>query len=117
MEHKLPGHLSAPSHAWAAAVLSEFDATDSQFALVVAAAEAWDRAQQARRSIARHGAYLEDRFGQLRPHPGINVERDARAAFARIVAQLKLDADEPEDNARSQPRTLRGTFRKPGAPR
>jgi hypothetical protein len=101
MGHKLPGHISSSSRSWAESVLDEFEATASQVRLVIAAAEAWDRAQQARRAISRDGAYWTDRLENLRPHPGLAVERESRAAFARIVGQLGPDAaDDPEERRR-----------------
>jgi hypothetical protein len=106
VEHKLPGHLTRSATSWARSVLDDFDATESQVRLVIAAAEAWDRAQQARRAVSRDGAYWKDRLGNLRPHPGLAVERESRAAFARIVGQLDLDAapdDEPERRRPSTP--------------
>lgn len=105
--HGLPGHLSRSSSSWAESVLDDFDASDSQLRLVIAAAEAWDRAAQARRAIARDGAYVDDRYGSPKAHPAIAVERDSRAAFARVVGQLGLDATE-EDPAPS--RDSRGHF-------
>jgi hypothetical protein len=58
------------------------------------AAEAWDRTQQAREILARDGITVEGREG-VKAHPAIMIERDSRLAFARLVAQLSLDNDEP----------------------
>jgi phage terminase small subunit len=46
--------------------------------------------------IAQDGITIVGREGGSRPHPAIAIERDARIAFARLVAQLSLDgAEEP----------------------
>jgi hypothetical protein len=110
--HGLPGHLSRSILTWASDVLDDFDASESQRRLIIAAAEAWDRAAQARRAIARDGAYVTDRYGSPKAHPAIAVERDSRAAFARILAQLGLDAVE-EDEPQAPTRNARGHFSRP----
>ena len=49
-----------------------------------------DRIAAAERDILAAGALLPDRFGQLKPHPGIAVVRDYRGLFGRLVGQLGL---------------------------
>jgi phage terminase small subunit len=53
--------------------------------------EALDRAEEARKAIAQVGAYVPDRFGQLKPHPALMVERDSRASAAKLARELALD--------------------------
>lgn len=51
---------------------------------------------EARERVSKEGLTVEGREG-LKTHPSVAIERDARAAFARLVAQLGLDdADEPK---------------------
>jgi phage terminase small subunit len=64
--------------------------------LLAAAAETWDRAQEAREAIAKHGAFYNDRFGAPRAHPAITAERDAKILFARLLRELRLDLDAPD---------------------
>ena len=64
--------------------------------VLAAACEAWDRAEEARQRIAADGPYLADRFGQLKPHPALAVERDGRVAFLRSLRELSLDAAPPD---------------------
>jgi len=68
--------------------------------LLTLAAEAWDRAQEARVALAQHGTTYTDRFGQPRARPEVNIERDARIAFARLLRELDLDG-EPGTRMRS----------------
>ena len=65
--------------------------------LLTMACEAWDRAAQAREIMAKDGIVIGGREAAVRPHPCIAIERDARIAFARLVAQLNLDAELPAD--------------------
>jgi hypothetical protein len=60
------------------------------------AAEAWDRAEQAREAIAQHGMTFMDRFGQPHARPEIAIERDNRIAFARLLRELALDVEAPD---------------------
>lgn len=67
--------------------------------LLTLAAEAWDRKQQARRALVKHGTTYTDRFGQPRARPEIAIERDSCLAFARLVRELGLKELEPPDGA------------------
>jgi P27 family predicted phage terminase small subunit len=95
---QVPSHLGTKARAWAESVLTEAGsaASETDLKLVTLAAEALDRASTARRQIAREGITYTDRFGAPRAHPAVAIERDARAAFSRLVAQLGLDDTDPE---------------------
>lgn len=94
MTAKLPGppkHLAATGKRLWTSVLSEFTVDDAAgLALLRAACEAADRADQARRRIAREGAVVKDRFGQLKAHPAVAIERDARAAMISAFRAMHL---------------------------
>lgn len=63
--------------------------------LLALACEASDRAEEARRIIAREGMTYPDRFGAPRRHPACAIEAESRAAFGRLVRQLALDEVAP----------------------
>ncbi|MGI8556853.1 MAG: P27 family phage terminase small subunit [Solirubrobacteraceae bacterium] len=86
-----PAHLTRSTRAWWRSVAGEYDLEGHHLRLLTLAAEAYDRAQEAREAVARDGAYAADRFGALKAHPAIAVERDSRIAFARLVRELDLD--------------------------
>jgi phage terminase small subunit len=65
--------------------------------LLEMACDAWDRACQAREILAKDGIVIGGREAAVRPHPAVAIERDARIAFARLVAQLNLDTELPVD--------------------
>jgi P27 family predicted phage terminase small subunit len=98
-------HLSAWSKRWVAGILGDAGetATDTDRKLLVLAAEAADTAATARRLVRREGIVFTDRLSNIRAHPAVAIEREARAAFSRIVAQLGLDV-----HASAEPR---GTYR------
>jgi P27 family predicted phage terminase small subunit len=86
-----PRHLSRASKRWFRRVRADYELTEPAFRLLVAACEAWDRTVEAREAIENDGAYRADRYGQLRPHPALAVERDTRIAFARLVRELGFE--------------------------
>lgn len=65
--------------------------------LLQLAAESWDRGQQAREALGKHGITFTDRFGAPHARPEVAIERDARIAFARLLRELALDVDPPAD--------------------
>ena len=91
---RAPSHLTDATKAWYASVCRDYALEGHHLRLLQLAAEAWDRCQQAREILARDGITIEGREGGMRPHPAIAIERDSRLAFARLVAQLGLEAEE-----------------------
>jgi P27 family predicted phage terminase small subunit len=100
---KAPQHLSQKARRWWQSVARTFKFEDYDLQTLTMAAEALDRAEEARLRIEADGAFIQGRYG-LRAHPAIAVERDSRIAFARICRELNLSA-EP---GKSQPPALRG---------
>ena len=87
-----PPHLDGPeAELWASLVSSfAFDDPASR-AILEAACEARGRMRRCREQIDGEGMTTRDRFGQLRAHPLIAAERDARAAFLAAARTLNLD--------------------------
>ena len=94
---KPPSHLRAATKAWWVSVHEDYELAEHHSRLLTMAAEAWDRACEAREILARDGIVIGGREAAVRPHPCIAIERDARIAFARLIAQLSLDDDAPVD--------------------
>jgi P27 family predicted phage terminase small subunit len=86
-----PKHLSLPARRLFDGIhkLYELEAHDD--AVLVKALEAWDRAEQARVVLATEGLTVTSRFGEVRVHPLVAVERDSRSAFLAAMRQLGLD--------------------------
>jgi P27 family predicted phage terminase small subunit len=87
-----PSHLRPATRAWFEAVLAGYVMEEHHVRLLTLAGEAWDRNTEARERLAKDGLTIEGREG-MKVHPCVAIERDARAAFARLVAQLGLDDD------------------------
>jgi P27 family predicted phage terminase small subunit len=72
-------------------VLETFELEEHHIKLLQLACEAWDRAQGARAVVAKQGLTVTNARGDVKAHPLIAVERDARTLFARLIRELDLD--------------------------
>ncbi|MBI68520.1 MAG: hypothetical protein CMJ38_00555 [Phycisphaerae bacterium] len=97
MNKKAPIHLQEDTAKWWEQVAKDYELEAHHLRLLTLAAEAWDRCQQARGAIEKHGLTFNDRFEQPRPRPEVSVERDNRIAFARLLRELALDVPDVED--------------------
>jgi hypothetical protein len=79
--------------------------------LLEAAADAWDRMVQARTQLATDGLTVEGAHGK-KTHLAVNVERDSRAAFARLVRELDLDEPVPSPGRYMPPPAIRSNKRR-----
>ena len=96
MKEIIPEHLRPETAEWVRFILSEYDLESHHVKILVQAAECLDRIIEARETIEAEGAYFHDRFGQPRVHPAVDVERNGRIVFARLVRELNL-SQEPDD--------------------
>lgn len=103
---KAPRHLRPDTAKWWDLTLETYDLAEHHIKLLTLAAEALDRGIEAREAIAADGAYVPDRYGTIRAHPAVAVERDSRLAFARLVRELNLD----EDPAPTRPPQIAGRY-------
>lgn len=63
--------------------------------LLLAAAEAYQRCDEARKIIRKSGGcVITDRFGQVKPHPAVAIERDARTQLIAALRALNLNPGE-----------------------
>src|SRR5262245_14628243 len=88
---KPPKHLRPATKRWWASVMLDYSLDPHHLKLLLRAAEAFDRGEEAREAIARHGLVYTDRFGAPRARPEVAVERDSRIGFARLLRELGLD--------------------------
>jgi phage terminase small subunit len=93
---KAPSHLRTATRRWYLDVLEHFDLEEHHERLLRAAAECWDRLQQAREVLAKEGIVVPGRYGP-RAHPAVAIERDTRLAFARLLRELDLDGEPGPD--------------------
>jgi P27 family predicted phage terminase small subunit len=90
--------LSPEAKRWRAKLTREYDIVDEAGLLILQTAlEAFDRMRQAQQQVAADGVTFTDRFGQIKAHPLLPVERDARAAFLAGLRSLNLDLEPLHD--------------------
>lgn len=96
-DSKAPKHLRADARRMWDRLRADYAIDDSAgLALLQAACEAYQRAQEARERIDKDGAILKDRFKQLKPHPACVIERDARSQMINALRALRLAPDESQ---------------------
>jgi phage terminase small subunit len=95
-----PKHLRPDTAEWWRSVAKDYALEPHHLRLLTLAAESWDRGVEAREAIAKHGAVYVDRFEQPRARPEVAIERDSRISFARLVRELALDLDPPDEAGR-----------------
>ena len=95
-----PKHLKPETRAWWKQVTADFALELHHLRLLQAACEAWDRLQQARETLAADGIVFKDDRGNIRAHPAVAIEKDARTGFARLLRELDLDIDAPPQSRR-----------------
>ena len=84
----------AESERWRKALIAEFGIEDAGGLLILqTAAEAFVRMRLAQESIHKDGMTTTDRWGQVKPHPLLNTERDARGQLLGAIKQLNLDLE------------------------
>jgi phage terminase small subunit len=90
-----PSHLSPRCKTLYRELAADYHLADEPHALETLrlALESLDRAEQARAQIAKDGAYPTDRWGQVKAHPALAVERDSTIRVARLFRELSLDAE------------------------
>jgi len=94
---RAPTHLSRGARRWWRAVVEGYDLETHHLVILTAAAEAWDRKEQARGLIAEEGTVIWDVSGERVTHPAVQVEDTAARRMASLIQDLGLDATPPQD--------------------
>ena len=92
---RAPAHLSLASRRLFRSVVESYQLEDWHVRLLTTALEAQDTAEEARLRIEQDGPFVATRFGELKSHPAIAVQRDAQAAALRAWKALGLDVESP----------------------
>ena len=75
-----PEHLSKGALQLFMSLQADYGIYDSAgIALLTCAAECWDRCRSAREIIEKDGDFVTDRYGAIKIHPAIRVERDSQS--------------------------------------
>ena len=101
---KAPKHLRKETKVFWCSVVRDFHMEPHHTRVLTHACETWDRVVEAREAVASTGPFFKNRHGEIKPHPGLAVERDGRALFARLIRELNLDVDSPAEPYSRPPR-------------
>jgi phage terminase small subunit len=94
---RAPTHLSPATAQWWRNTVNEFQLEAHHERLLTLAAEAYDRAEQARKALEEHGLMHVDKAGRPHARPEVAIEKDSRIAFARLLRELDLDGGSAPD--------------------
>jgi phage terminase small subunit len=90
-------------------VLRGWELEEHHRRLLELAAQAWDRAAEARERLAVEGLTVKTtERGGMKTHPLVRVEADSSALFARLVRELDLDLARPAESRPPALRSIRG---------
>ena len=95
-----PSHLSRRSKRWWRSVIEVHDLEPHHLAILTAAAEAWDRKEEARLIIEVEGIVIREDRSPPVAHPAVQVEDVAAMRFANLVREIGLDASSPDGRLR-----------------
>lgn len=98
MKHNPPKHISAEAKRWWRKIQVEYEIEDDTGKLLLQTAmEAFDRTVNCRTLIDADGEIVNDRFGQMKSHPLLAAERDARSQLLNALKSLNLDLEPLRD--------------------
>jgi P27 family predicted phage terminase small subunit len=91
---KAPKGLSASTKFWWVRLRDDYGVADSEGLLLLeVAARALDRLNEIQAIITKDGAAVTDRFGQVKPHPLLTAEKDARHGLLAALKALGLEQE------------------------
>jgi phage terminase small subunit len=92
-----PEYLEATTQEWFLSVMANYQMEPHHVRLLTAACECWDRMQAAREAIREHGLTMTDpKTGVVRARPEINIERDSKIVFMKLLRELNLSETPPD---------------------
>ena len=95
---KAPKTLSREARTWWHRLQIEYPLADAAgLFLLETALTAFDRMREAQKAIADQGVTVVDRWGQTKPNPAAQIERDSRAGMLAAFKELRLDVEPLRD--------------------
>lgn len=88
-----PGHLTELSKERWTRIVDEYEIDSAAARILETFFDALERRDEARTSIAEHGALIKDRFGVLKVNPATSIERDSTLIMHRAFRLLGMDQE------------------------
>jgi phage terminase small subunit len=95
-----PAYLSDDTKAFWAAIVSTWSLEVHHLELLGAACECLDKIEAARRIVAQEGIVIRDRFDKPQEHPAGKLIRNEKTLLAKLLRELSLDSQRPEEYSR-----------------
>jgi len=93
----LPKHLRSGTKKWIRQICNDYELESHHLKLLIQAAGVYDRILQAQEQVEKDGSYYTDRWGAPKSHPGLAEERANRITFARLIRELNLSEELPDN--------------------
>ena len=101
-----PKHLSQEAGDLWRAILKEYTFADSHdFKTLALCCECVDTITAAREAIGKDGAFITNRFEEIRPHPAHAVIRDQKTLYTKLIKALKLGDEPPKPDPKKWKRS------------
>jgi len=94
---KTPAGLKTESAKFWRDIVSDYELEPHHLKILESACRCWDRILEDREVIETEGRFFEDRYGQPKPHPAVDDETKQKNLFMRLVRELCLDANVPDE--------------------
>jgi P27 family predicted phage terminase small subunit len=92
-----PKQLSREARSWWNRIVSGWVVDTPGLLILESALEAFDTMRRAQEQIRVEGQTVKDRFDQLRAHPAVAIERDAKGVLLRHLKSLGLELEPLND--------------------
>jgi phage terminase small subunit len=96
--YEIPKTLSIPAQQWIKEVMDSFELEPHHREILIMAGQQWDRAAKARKVLEKEGLTQKNRFGEVKQRPEVSIERGATITFSRLIRELRLDVEPPNDS-------------------
>lgn len=94
-----PGCLKGPGKKFWDKVLSEYEITEAHdLERLFYGCTCINEISMAEKIVSTEGAFIKDRFDQVREHPGMKTIRDNKLLFVKIIRELGLDLERPQES-------------------
>ena len=97
---RAPSFLSKKARTWLNGLIKSYVFESHHEQLAIQAAECLDRIEQARNCIKDQGLIVSTKDGGVKANPAVNIERDNKILFCRIVRELGLDIESNDEYSR-----------------
>jgi len=93
-----PDHLKADGKKLWRDISKGYELESHDYTILLSLCETVDRKTQAESDLRQYGKLtFENRYGEIRPHPAVNIIRDCNTLIAKLRRELNL-SPEPEIN-------------------